>query len=100
MELSDSEIERTVLEVLRKAVGLQEDPLFTVVTRWKQAMPQYTVGHEERMQQMKQELGREFPNVMLVGSSYEGISVPDCIEQGREAAISMLNKIMETKTVQ
>lgn len=100
VELSDSEIERTVLEDLRKAVGLQEDPLFTVVTRWKQAMPQYTVGHEERMQQMKQELGREFPNVMLVGSSYEGISVPDCIEQGREAAISMLNKMMETKTVQ
>lgn len=100
VELSDSEIERTVLEDLQKAVDLKEGPLFTVVTRWKQGMPQYTVGHEERVQQMKRELYEEFPNVMLVGSSYEGISVPDCIEQGREAAARMLNKMMETETVQ
>lgn len=100
VELSDSEIERTVLADLRKAVNLQEEPLFTVVTRWKQAMPQYTVGHDERVQQMKQELHEKFPNVMLVGSSYEGISVPDCIEQGREAAGSMLNTIFETEAVQ
>ena len=100
VELSDSEIERTVLADLRKAVDLQEDPLFTVVTRWKQAMPQYTVGHNERVQQMKQELNDKFPNVLLVGSSYEGISVPDCIEQGREAASSMLNTIFGQETVQ
>ncbi len=100
VELSDSEIERTVLADLRKAIDLQENPLFTVVTRWKQAMPQYTVGHNERVQQMKRELSEKFPNVMLVGSSYEGISVPDCIKQGREAASSMLNTIFEQKTVQ
>lgn len=99
VELSDSEIERTVLADLRKAVDLQEEPLFTVVTRWKQAMPQYTVGHDERVQQMKQELYEKFPNVLLVGSSYEGISVPDCVEQGREAAGSMLNTIFKTEAV-
>ena len=100
VELSDSEIERTVLADLRKAVDLKGTPLFTVVTRWNQSMPQYTVGHDARLQQMKHELNAKFPNVMLVGSSYEGISIPDCIEQGREAAGSMLNTIFGQETVQ
>ena len=99
VELSDSEIEKTVLADLRKAINLQDNPLFTVVTRWKQAMPQYTVGHDARLQQLKQELYNEFPHVKLVGSSYEGISIPDCVEQGRNAAQEMLNTIYKTQTV-
>ena len=100
VELSDSEIEKTVLADLRKAINLQDNPLFTVVTRWKQAMPQYTVGHDARLQQLKQELYNEFPHVKLVGSSYEGISIPDCVEQGRNAAQEMLNTLFKTQTVQ
>lgn len=100
VELSDSEIEKTVLADLRKAIHLQDNPLFTVVTRWKQAMPQYTVGHDARLQHLKQELYNEFPQVKLVGSSYEGISVPDCVNQGRNAAQEMLNIIFKRQTVQ
>lgn len=93
VELSDSEIEKIVLADLEKAIGLKGKPLFTVVTRWKQAMPQYTVGHEERMKQLKKELSKVFPQVHLVGSSYEGISVPDCISQGRNAANIMISNL-------
>ncbi|MFF5995286.1 protoporphyrinogen oxidase [Lysinibacillus sp. KU-BSD001] len=100
VELSDSEIERIVLADLRKAIDLQGTPLFTMVTRWKQAMPQYTVGHDERLKQLKAELYNQFPQVKLVGSSYEGISVPDCIEQGRQTAQEMLNTLFERQTVQ
>lgn len=100
VELSDSEIEKTVLADLRKAINLQDNPLFTVVTRWKQAMPQYTVGHEARLYQLKQELYNEFPYIKLIGSSYEGISIPDCVEQGRNAAQEMLGTIFKTQTVQ
>lgn len=100
VELSDSEIEKTVLADLRKAINLQDNPLFTVVTRWKQAMPQYTVGHDARLLQLKQELYNEFPYIKLIGSSYEGISIPDCVEQGRNAAQEMLGTICKTQTVQ
>lgn len=90
VELSDSEIEKTVLQDLQKAIGLQYSPLFTVVTRWKQSMPQYTVGHEERLHHLKQELNRQFPQIKLAGSSYEGISVPHCVVQGKNAAFEVL----------
>ena len=95
VELSDSDIEKTVLQDLKTAIGITEQPLFTVVTRWKQSMPQYTVGHEKRMKEIKEQLHQEFPNVKLVGSSYEGISVPDCVSQGKEAALEMLEEMFQ-----
>ncbi|MCP1145856.1 protoporphyrinogen oxidase [Lysinibacillus endophyticus] len=95
VELSDSDIEKTVLQDLKTAIGITEQPLFTVVTRWKQSMPQYTVGHEKRIEMIKEQLHMEFPNVKLVGSSYEGISVPDCVSQGKEAALEMLKEMFQ-----
>lgn len=86
VELSDGEIEKIVLQDLRRAVGLDASPIFTIVARWKEAMPQYTIGHESRMATMKDQFYKEFPNVILAGSSYEGISIPDCVTQGKEAA--------------
>lgn len=95
VELSDSDIEKTVLQDLKKAIGISEPPLFTVVTRWKQSMPQYTVGHEKRKEEIRQQLETEFPKVKLVGSSYEGISIPSCVAQGKKVAFELLEEMFE-----
>ncbi|WP_042476644.1 protoporphyrinogen oxidase [Bacillus ndiopicus] len=95
VELSDTEIEKTVLQDLSRLLGIQDKPIFTVVTRWKQGMPQYTVGHEQRLHTMQEELMQQFPSVQLAGSSYEGISVPECVAQGKEAAQNVLAKLFE-----
>lgn len=95
VELSDSDIEKTVLKDLEKAIGLKDTPLFTIVSRWKESMPQYIVGHDERIDVMKQQLYDEYPNVKLVGSSYEGISVPDCVAQGKSIADELLKEMFE-----
>ena len=99
VELSDEDIERTVRNDLEKALGITSSPEFTNVSRWKQSMPQYTVGHDERMQQVKDEIQHEFPQVMLVGSSYDGISVPDCVTQGRNAALQLIENITERQLI-
>lgn len=95
VELSDTAIENTVLNDLKKSIGIVGSPEFTVVSRWKQAMPQYTVGHEMRMDQVKNSLYEQFPNIRLVGSSYEGISIPDCVSQGKNVATEMLESMFE-----
>ncbi|MCT6924651.1 protoporphyrinogen oxidase [Metasolibacillus sp.] len=95
VELSDTEIEKTVLQDLSRLLGIQDKPLFTVVTRWKQGMPQYTVGHEKRLHTMQKELMQQFPYVQIAGSSYEGISVPECVAQGKDAAQNILAKLLE-----
>lgn len=90
VELSDYEITKTVLSDLEKMLGIQSQPIFSYVTRWQQGMPQYTVGHNSRISLLKEEIEKSFPNVLLAGSSYEGISVPSCIKQGRISALKIL----------
>ena len=99
VELSDSEIEKIVLQDLEKAIGLKAKPIFTVVARWKEAMPQYTIGHEARLATMKKQFVQEYPHVMLAGSSYEGISIPDCVKQGKEVADEVFNQLLNHKIV-
>ncbi|HWL26257.1 MAG TPA: protoporphyrinogen oxidase [Ureibacillus sp.] len=95
VELSDTAIEQTVLNDLQKSIGVTGTPEFTVVSRWNQGMPQYTVGHERRMEKLKNNLHEQYPNIQLVGSSYEGISIPDCVSQGKKAAKEMLDRIFK-----
>lgn len=96
VELSDSEIEKIVLQDLQKALGLEELPIFTVVARWKEAMPQYAVGHESRMAMLKQQFYEEYPNVTLAGSSFEGISIPNCVMQGKQVADKVWNQFTDS----
>jgi len=91
--LSDTEIEKTVLQDLSKTIGIHGEPMMTVVTRWKNAMPQYTVGHQEKVQRIKQELQEHFSTVKLAGSSFEGISIPECVQQGKHVTEEVLKEI-------
>ncbi|MFJ7952271.1 protoporphyrinogen oxidase [Lysinibacillus sp. NPDC096418] len=97
--LSDSEIEKTVLQDLKKTIGVDGAPVETIVSRWKNAMPQYTVGHEEKIARVKQELQEHFPTVKLSGSSYEGISIPECVKQGQTVAYEILSELFEPDSI-
>ncbi|MEK4230649.1 protoporphyrinogen oxidase [Solibacillus sp. FSL H8-0538] len=99
VELSDSEIEKTVVQDLQKAIDLHDNPVFTVVARWKQSMPQYTVGHDKLLSILKERFSEQFPQVQLIGSSYEGISVPDCVAQGKNAAKHLIDQMFSSEAV-
>ncbi|HLR59723.1 MAG TPA: protoporphyrinogen oxidase [Pseudogracilibacillus sp.] len=90
VNLSDDEIIEVVLNDLNKTMKINKDPLFTVVTRFKNKMPQYTVGHTDRVRETKAEMVSSLPGVYIAGSSLSGVAVPDCIEQGEEAVESVL----------
>ncbi|MBD8003800.1 protoporphyrinogen oxidase [Bacillus norwichensis] len=93
VDLSDEEIERIVLADLKRTMDLTAKPNFTIVTRWKQAMPQYTVGHKERIDKIKSDFQNNMPGVFIAGSSYEGLGIPDCIDQGKAAVNDVLRHI-------
>ncbi|WP_164669554.1 protoporphyrinogen oxidase [Virgibacillus doumboii] len=90
VDLSDREITDIVLGDLKKTMNIKQDPEFSVISRWKNAMPQYTVGHNERISHIRDQVNRELPGVYLAGSSYEGVGVPDCIGQGEKAVEEVL----------
>lgn len=97
VELSDSELEKIVLSDLKQTMKIKEDPLFTVVTRWKKASPQYMVGHKERVAKAKKELEEHFPMIKLAGSSYEGLGLPDCVDQGKAAGTEIIEELFLNK---
>ncbi|MGM0846404.1 MAG: protoporphyrinogen oxidase [Bacillota bacterium] len=91
VDLSDSQIEKIVLQDLNKIMNITMDPEFTVVSRWKNAMPQYTVGHKERLEELQTNVQNELPGLFIAGSSFEGLGLPDCIDQGEKSVKNVLD---------
>jgi protoporphyrinogen/coproporphyrinogen III oxidase len=93
VDLSDEEIVDLVLKDLNKTMNITAKPKFHIVTRWRKSMPQYTVGHLEKMAKVKQQLDEELPGVYLAGGSFEGVGIPGCIDQA-EAAVKKVIKYL------
>jgi len=55
-------------------------------------MPQYTIGHEARLQLIDREM-EKLPGIFLAGSSYRGIGISDCVKNATETADRVKNYI-------
>ncbi|UFU00509.1 protoporphyrinogen oxidase [Radiobacillus kanasensis] len=95
VDLLDEEIIDIALKDLKRIMNITAEPNFSVVTRWKQAMPQYSVGHKLRLESVREGIKRELPGLFLAGSSYDGIGIPDCIDQGKVAVEQVLAFLKE-----
>ncbi|MGH9528313.1 MAG: protoporphyrinogen oxidase, partial [Terriglobales bacterium] len=89
LELPEEEILRIVREELRQVPGIEAEPLFAHVYKWKAAMAQYNVGHLEKLERIER-LRLKAPPLFLVGNAYKGIGIPDCVRSGREAAVEAI----------
>ena len=75
-----------VLEELREIAGITGKPLFSRVYRWARSMPRYTVGHLDRVDAIDNARKRVCPGLWLIGCSFRGIGIGDCVRSGFEAA--------------
>jgi protoporphyrinogen/coproporphyrinogen III oxidase len=96
-DLSDDQIVAIVREELQQilgphVLGLRQAPRFARVYRWKGAMPQYNVGHLERLARIER-LRQLLPGLALAGNGYRGIGVPDCVRSGQEAALELIRTL-------
>jgi oxygen-dependent protoporphyrinogen oxidase len=90
--LSDEKIVEIALEDLKEILGMEATPVFTRIFRWHKAMPQYTIGHEERVAGLEKRVER-YPGLYLAGSAYHGVGISDCIRMGEERAKEVLDHI-------
>jgi protoporphyrinogen/coproporphyrinogen III oxidase len=88
--------ESAVLEVareeLKSTLGIAAEPLVSRAYLWEKAMPQYNLGHPERLKRIEAAL-QHHPDLALAGNGYRGIGIPDCIHSGELAAERILNFI-------
>jgi oxygen-dependent protoporphyrinogen oxidase len=85
--LPDAELVALVRAHLEAVLGLSAaaPALLTRVVRWPQAIPQYTLGHAERVATIDR-LAALHPGLALAGASLHGVSVIDCLRDGARAA--------------
>jgi oxygen-dependent protoporphyrinogen oxidase len=86
---TDAELVGKVRRELKEILGVEAEPEYTQVTRWRRAMAQYAVGHQERIQRIAARVA-DLPGLRLAGNAYDGIGIPDCIRLGRKAAKELL----------
>lgn len=92
LSLSDAETSRIVLQELRDLLGVSGEPEFCDIAHWHGAMPQYHVGHLEKVRQIE-ERAAAIPGLALAGNSFHGVGVPFCVHDGEQAA----ERILRTK---
>jgi oxygen-dependent protoporphyrinogen oxidase len=85
MSLSNDELVLLVREELRDVLGVRGEPEVCRVVRYERAMPQYHVGHLDRVRRIE-ELAATTNGLALCGNAYHGVGLPDCIHDGEEAA--------------
>ncbi len=90
LDHSDDEILSNVREELSSILGVRGQPDFARVCRYSNAMPQYHIGHCERVTEIDKVAAR-LPQIELAGNAYSGVGIPDCIKSGEAAAERILH---------
>ncbi|MFF1377310.1 protoporphyrinogen oxidase [Streptomyces sp. NPDC058308] len=81
----DRHLVRASVTELHRALGSIGEPVAARVTRWERGLPQYGVGHIERIARVREAVGK-LPGLALCGAAYEGVGVAACVATGTAAA--------------
>lgn len=94
LPLDDPTLTCLVRDELRLLMGITAEPVLVDIFRWPRAMPQYDVGHLERVAALEKALP---PGVFLVGNAYRGIGIPDCVLGARRTADAISTSLRPEK---
>jgi protoporphyrinogen/coproporphyrinogen III oxidase len=89
LQRSDDELVAGAVRDLAAAVGVRGVPRDAVVTRWGGGLPQYSVGHLDRVARIKGGLAA-VPGLVACGAAFDGVGIPACIGSGTAAATQVL----------
>lgn len=94
LQLSDDELTATIRAELASICGIKAEPTYVEVNRWWKAMPQYTLGHLDRLTQVDAALSR-YGGLVVTGAGYRGVGIPDCIRDGALAAERVMRHLSQ-----
>lgn len=85
LDWDDDRLVRAVHAEMKLAMGVTGEPVFVRVVRWPAAIPQYVLGHLDRVARIEAAAARH-PGLFLTGNAYHGVALGDCAEQGELVA--------------
>ena len=90
-EQDDRAMEAAVRHELAALLGITAEPLLCRIHRHPRSMPQYHVGHLERVERIEAHL-KNLPGLELAGNAYRGVGIADCVHSGETAAENLLDR--------
>jgi oxygen-dependent protoporphyrinogen oxidase len=93
-ELDDAAIHSLIEKELTELLGVTGSPRFIELARHSRGMPQYTLGHIERVAAIRVRQATHL-GLGLAGNAFQGVGIPDCIRSGQEAADALLASLAE-----
>jgi oxygen-dependent protoporphyrinogen oxidase len=93
-EASDEDLIELTRREIVSMLGMPDDarPVFASVYRWTGGMPQYTLGHLDRVEEIEARTA-QIPAFAMAGSAFRGVGIPNCIEGGEKAADKVLRDL-------
>ncbi len=89
LQVTDSELVEQSVHDLSDAIGLSVRPVDSLVQRWGGGLPQYTVGHLERVARIRSAVAKQ-PALAVAGATYDGLGIPACIASAHAATAQVL----------
>lgn len=89
LQADDDALVGLVRSELAALAGIGGHPFHAEVHRFPDGMPQYTVGHLDRVAKIRAELAR-WPGLAVTGAAYGGVGIPDCIRDATETAAAVV----------
>jgi len=96
LQRPDDELRAIALAELARTTGVIELPVDVRVTRWGGALPQYSVGHLDRVARIRAAVAG-VPGLAVCGAAYDGVGIPACVASARSAATRVLGSLKERR---
>lgn len=93
-DLGDDELKALVQAELASLIGARGEPILAEVARHDRAMPQYTLGHLDRVAAIRQR-SAQHSRLILAGNAFTGVGIPDCVHSGQDAASALLKALAD-----
>lgn len=90
--LDDTTLIGMARDELRALLGIAAEPVLVRTQRYMRAMPQYTVGHLDRVASIEARVAT-LPGLALAGAAYRGVGIPDCVRSGEDAADAVAGSV-------
>ncbi len=93
LERPDDDLVAIVRRELAEVLGIDAEPELVKVFRWDGGMPQYALGHLERVAVIEDAVSR-LPGLAVAGNMLRGVGLPDCIASGERAADAVAANVL------
>jgi protoporphyrinogen/coproporphyrinogen III oxidase len=92
VKLPDDELISLVNGELTAILGLETKPAFVRIFRYEKGIPQFTIGHSDRMAQITDRL-KSLPGIYLASNAYSGIGLNDCVTRAHEVTNDLVGRL-------